>query len=93
MSGDSNGSSDSGCTENSAANGGRKCSLLITDELNEVKPRRPVRRDSHLFNNTSTSNGDVAATAATTNNSSRQSYAMQKRLSMRPTVPTLPEVE
>lgn len=86
MSGDSNGSSDSGCGENSTANGGRKCSLLITDELNEIKPRRPVRRDSHLFNNTTTSsNGDV------TNN--RPSYAMQKRLSMRPTVPTLPEVE
>lgn len=88
MSGDSNGSSDSGCAENSATNGGRKCSLLITDELNEVKPRRPVRRDSHLFNNTTTtSNGDAAA------NNGRQSYAMQKRLSMRPTVPTLPEVE
>lgn len=86
MSGESNGSSDSGCGENSTANGGRKCSLLITDELNELKPRRPVRRDSHLFNNTSTtSNGDVA--------NSRPTYAMQKRTSMRPTVPTLPEVE
>jgi len=89
MSGDSNGSSDSGCGESNAANGGRKCSLLITDELNEIKPRRPVRRDSHLFNNATTtaSNGDVA------NTNSRPSYAMQKRLSMRPTVPTLPEVE
>lgn len=89
MSGDSNGSADSGCGENSksAVNGGRKCSLLIADELNEIKPRRPVRRDSHLFNNStsSTSNGDVA--------NNRPSYAMQKRLSMRPTVPTLPEVE
>lgn len=88
MSGESNGSSDSGCGENSTtvAGNGRKCSLLITDELNEIKPRRPVRRDSHLFNNTAAnSNGDVA--------NSRPSYAMQKRLSMRPTVPTLPEVE
>jgi len=88
MSGDSNGSSDSGCAENSTTNGGRKCSLLITDELNEIKPRRPVRRDSHLFNNTTTTSNGDAGTA-----NSRPSYAMQKRLSMRPTVPTLPEVE
>ena len=40
MSGESNGSSDSGCGENSTivAGNGRKCSLLITDELNEMKP-------------------------------------------------------
>lgn len=80
MSGDSNGSTDSGCT----VKNGRKCSLLVTDELSEIKPRRPARRDSHLFNNqTTTANGDGA----------RQSYALQKRRSMRPTVPTLPEVE
>ena len=86
MSGDSKGSSDSGCGENSTSNGGRKCSLLITDELNEIKPRRPVRRDSHLFNNSAaSSNGDVPT--------NRPTYAMQKRTSMRPTVPTLPEIE
>lgn len=88
-SGDSSGSADSGCLDNShtAVNGGRKCSLLIADELSEIKPRRPVRRDSHLFNNSTstTSDADVA--------NSRTTYAMQKRLSMRPTVPTLPEVE
>ena len=88
-SGDSGGSADSGCLDNphSAVNGGRKCSLLIADELGEMKPRRPVRRDSHLFNNSTstTTDADVA--------NSRSSYAMQKRLSMRPTVPTLPEVD
>ena len=86
MSGESSGSADSGCGENNTANGARKCSLLITDEVSEIKPRRPPRRDSHLFsNNTSACNGDVA--------NSRPNYAMQKRRSMRPTVPPLPEVE
>lgn len=36
MSGDFNGSFDSGCIENSVVNGGRKCSFLIIDEFKKV---------------------------------------------------------
>nr|AJP09339.1 Shaw1 [Nematostella vectensis] len=89
MSGDSNGSADSGCAENSTSM--RKCSLMITDEVGETRPRRPIRRESHLFNNQPSppTNGD----AVMGRNSITGGYAMQKRRSMRPTVPTLPEVE
>lgn len=53
MSGDLNGSVDSGCGENfkSVVNGGCKCSFFIVDEFNEIKFRWFVRRDSYFFNN------------------------------------------
>lgn len=84
MSGDSKGSGDSGCQEN------RSCSVVVTDEVSESRPRRPVRRESHLFGQTSPpSNGS----ANVGRNSITGTYAYQKRRSMRPTVPTLTEVE
>lgn len=70
MSGDFNGSFDSGCIENSVVNGGRKCSFLIIDEFNEVKFRWFVRRDSYLFNNILIFNGDVVVIVVIINNSS-----------------------
>lgn len=71
MSGDLNGSLDSGCVENSIMNGGRKCSFLIIDEFNEIKFRCFVRRDSYLFNNIiMIFNGDVGIV------NSRLSYVM-----------------
>jgi len=85
MSGESKGSADSGCHDN------RNCSVVVTDEVNQSKPRRPIRRESHLFGQTSPpSNGNVNVGR---NSITGSSYAMQKRRSMRPTVPTLAEVE
>ena len=89
MSGDSQKSADSGC--DNVANG-RKCSLLITDEMKEIKPRRPVRRDSHLFNSSTQASVSNVNGGSSTGTGAVQ-YAMTKRRSMRPTVPTLPEVE
>ena len=89
MSGESHKSADSGC-ENTA--NGRKCSLLITDEMKEMRPRRPMRRDSHLFNNSGQAPAANINGGSSTGTGAMQ-YAMTKRRSMRPTVPTLPEVE
>jgi hypothetical protein len=85
MSGDSKGSGDSGCQEN------RSCSVVVTDEVSEPRPRRPVRRESGLFGQTSSPPSNGSANVG--RNSITGSYAMQKRRSMRPTVPTLTEVE
>lgn len=85
MSGESKGSADSGCQE-------KNCNVVVTDELNTTRPRRPVRRESHLFGQTSPpSNGN--ASMGRNSITSTTTYAMQKRRSMRPTVPTLTEVE
>lgn len=85
MSGESKGSADSGCQE-------KNCNVIVTDEVNASRPRRPVRRESHLFGQSSPpSNGNV--NVGRNSITSNTTYAMQKRRSMRPTVPTLTEVE